>query len=147
MRDVIVCDLDGTLSLDEGRAEKHLRQGWKDWDAYYDACGEDSPNKPVIDLLNILYESERYDVWILSGRIDRTRETTEAWLKRHKVSYDNLVMRATEDRTQDTELKLQWVEQFGIRRRIQFVIEDRQRMVDAWRAAGFTVLQVAPGNF
>lgn len=147
MRDVIVVDLDGTLALDDGRAEKYLRKGKKDWDGYYDAAGDDLPNGPIIALVNTLYGSGNFDVWILSGRIERTREVTEEWLFTQEVLYDNLIMRATDDRTQDTELKLQWVERYNLKGRIRFVIEDRQRMVDAWRAAGFTTLQVAPGNF
>lgn len=147
MNGVIVVDLDGTLALDDGRAEKYLRRGKKDWDGYYDACAEDLPNERIIELVNALYTAGNYDVWILSGRIERTREVTEHWLYKNRVSYDNLIMRGTDDRTQDTALKLQWVEQYRLKERIRFVIEDRQRMVDAWRAAGYTTLQVASGNF
>lgn len=147
-RDVVICDLDGTLALDDGRAERYLRQGnIKDWDGYYAACADDEPNQPVIDLLTVLMDSMKYDIWILSGRVERTREITEQWLNDYHVDYDYLIMRPTDCRTQDTELKLQWVQEYSLANRIAFVIEDRQRMVDAWRAAGFTTLQVAPGNF
>jgi alkanesulfonate monooxygenase SsuD/methylene tetrahydromethanopterin reductase-like flavin-dependent oxidoreductase (luciferase family) len=145
MKDVIICDLDGTLALDEHRAEKYLRQEPKDWDSYFAACGEDEPNHPIIALLSSMEAG--YTVWILSGRSEAVREQTEEWLDKYGIYYDHLVMRPVDDRTQDTELKIKWANERKLKERTLFVIEDRQRVVDSWRAAGYTCLQVAPGNF
>jgi hypothetical protein len=57
------------------------------------------------------------------------------------------MLRGIEDRTQDDVLKLRWVEELGIKAKVLCIFEDRQRVVDAWRRAGYTCFQVAPGNF
>lgn len=145
-KDNIICDLDGTLALDEGRAEKYLRRGFKDWDGYFAACVDDEPNWDVIHILGELIG--RNHIWILSGRSESVREQTEQWLDKHRVDYDQLIMREVNDRTQDNELKLQWARTRDLTPdRVWFILEDRQRMVDAWRAEGYTTLQVAPGAF
>lgn len=142
---VVICDLDGTIALDEERADKCLRQGKKDWDAYYDLCHTDKPCAAVITILRqFAYD---HDIYILSGRIYRTLEATTTWLWEHGVPYNYLQLRGTDDRTQDTELKLRWAKELGLQERTLFVLEDRARMVKAWRDAGYTVLQVAEGNF
>lgn len=171
MKDTIICDLDGTIALDKHRNhflhpahkegcrrippdpldERDLKSGctcgWKrDWDSYYDHCGSDEPNWPVITLLRRM--SIDHKVLILTGRIERTREVTVCWLDRHGVPRENMHMRATEDRTQDDKMKIDWAKEYtGGPESVLFVLEDRQRVVDAWRAAGYTCFQVAPGTF
>jgi hypothetical protein len=145
---VIICDLDGTLALDHVRAKEFLHHPTnpRNWDAYFAACPNDEPNLPIIALLGAMF-NQGYDIWILSGRSMSVFDKTWDWLRKHNVPFDHLIMREIDDRTQDTELKLKWVEERGLKNKIRFIIEDRQRVVDAWRAAGFTVLQCAPGDF
>ena len=145
-KNVIICDLDGTISLDHGRAEKYLRgpEG-KQWDQYFSACDEDTPNEPVIKLLRWI--PQEYEVWILSGRSDSTLEKTVKWLEQNDVPYDELVMREAADRTDDFELKIRWLDEYKLRDRVLFVLEDRSRMVAAWRREQLEVFQVAPGEF
>jgi len=142
---IIITDLDGTIALDTGRAQECLHSGKKDWDAYYDRCDEDKPNEKIISMLNSF--RDKY-LWILSGRVNKTRSVTEAWLARHGLEFDHLVMRADGDHTDDHRLKLSWAQSFGFTpQRVWFILEDRDRMVQAWRDAGYTCLQVARGEF
>lgn len=146
-RDIVIVDLDGTLALDEPRAERYLRgpEG-KQWPQYFAACGDDEPNDAVIQLVRLLkYSGKR--IYIFSGRLDSVLKETKEWLSKHNVPYDKLVMRPADNRIDDTILKLQWTVEHEVKDRIWLVLEDRQRMVDAWRKAGYTCLQVAPGNF
>jgi hypothetical protein len=147
-RNVIICDLDGTLALDHGRAEKYLRgpEG-KQWDLYFSACDQDLPNIPVIQLLQ--WVPDTHEIWIISGRSSKPEvyDKTLVWLEVNNVPYDNLVMREANDRTNDFELKIRWLDEYNLRDRVLFVLEDRRRMVDAWRATGLAVFQVAPGEF
>ena len=146
MNEIIICDLDGTLALDQGRAQECLHSGKRDWDAYYDRCHEDLPNLKVIELLENF--SEIASIWILSGRVQRTRSVTLEWLETHRVPFHQLIMRADGDRTDDYELKLRWAQEFGMTpASVWFILEDRTRVVEAWRAAGYTCLQVAAGEF
>lgn len=142
---IVIVDLDGTLALDDGRAVKYLRTGpIKDWDGYFAACDQDPCNEPVADLVRMLWRNG-CDIHILSGRSESVREKTEAWLHRENIPYDFLIMRGETDRTQDDVLKIGWAT--DIRDRVWFVLEDRARVVKSWREAGFTCLQVAPGEF
>jgi phosphoglycolate phosphatase-like HAD superfamily hydrolase len=162
----IICDLDGTIALDHGRAH-HLHHPScakypnpnnhnvgclctaeeRDWKSYFDACETDEPCHAVIEVINALSQ-QGHDIWILSGRSMSASIKTLAWLKKYHVEYEYIQMRSVEDRTADDVLKLDWAEAFNLTpKNTLFVLEDRTRVVEAWRAAGFRCFQVAPGNF
>src|SRR5688572_19687600 len=102
-RKKIIVDLDGTLAL--GVHREHLvREPPRKWDEYYSLCHTDEPNQNVIELVKWL--ALKYDIVIITGRIERTRDVTEQWLEKHEVRCDLMLMRPTDCRVQDTELKL-----------------------------------------
>jgi hydroxymethylpyrimidine pyrophosphatase-like HAD family hydrolase len=146
MKRNIICDLDGTIALDDHRA--HLIQADPEnrkWDEYFSLCDGDTPNEAVIDLLRKLGD---HRIYLLSARSANVREKTEHWLDNNRVPYDLLMLRYEYDRTDDNVLKITWASTLGLTpKNTLFVLEDRQRVVDAWRAAGFTCFQVAPGKF
>jgi hypothetical protein len=160
-KDTIICDLDGTIALDHGRAAKYLHQEGcagrtkerpnctcrRDWDSYFFACGTDEPNWPVINMMRLLWE-DGYNIRILSGRANRVREITEKWLAEHAVPHHTLILRPENNREDDHKMKPELAFRQGWTPDcVLFVFEDRQRVVDAWRQLGYTVFQVAPGNF
>lgn len=155
-KDTIICDLDGTIALDHGRAKKYLHQegctgpGCKckrDWDGYFGACADDEPNWAVIDLLRLFFE-DGYNIRLLSGRSASIQGATEAWLRQHAVPYHTLILRPIDDRTDDHILKIVLAFTQGWHpENVLFILEDRQRVVNSWRDAGYTCFQVAPGNF
>jgi hypothetical protein len=140
---IIVVDLDGTLALDHHR-NHHLQRTPRDWDAYFAACRNDAPNYPVIALVQSLYECE-YKIHIVTGRRGDCFAATVEWLSEYDIPYDRLQMRDLGERLDDHLLKRHMVDEYFDK--ILFVIEDRQRVVDMWRASGLTCLQCAPGNF
>lgn len=126
-----------------------------DWNAFYDACDKDVPNMPVIRSLRKLILLS--DVWFFSGRSDRVRDKTIAWLQEHvlPLAYakyfkdEHLVMRRDGDYTPDDELKQQFLNNmlYVDRQRLVAVFDDRKRVVDMWRRNGIACFQVAEGNF
>ena len=148
MKDIIICDIDGTLCTDEHR--NHLVQGMdpkdRKWDEYFDLCHLDPPCVPVIAVL-VAMKRAGYKIHLMTARIDRVMDKTLDWLKRHEVPYDHITFRPTESRVQDNVLKTAWADALGGPERVLFVLEDRQRVVDAWRLAGYTCFQVARGDF
>lgn len=152
MRDVIIFDLDGTLSLTDHRIH-YLEARPKDWDSFYDECGNDEPNRPVIELLQDLSNrrrpmmARRDEIWILTGRTSRVRAKTIEWLQRYDIPTDRLIMRAEGDFSPDDQLKRRWIEEHGLRERVKYVFEDRDRVVEMWRTEGFTCFQVGEGSF
>jgi hypothetical protein len=146
-KDIIVCDLDGTLALDDHRSHLlHQPGGKRDWDAYFALCHLDKPNLPIIELTQELNENG-YEIYILTGRSETVKQPTINWLAKYRIPYSHLQMRRADSRTADDVLKVQWCSQLGISERVWLVLEDRDRVVKSWRDSGYTCLQVRPGNF
>jgi predicted kinase len=136
----VIIDIDGTVALHEGVRSPY------DTSLYH----LDKPNEKVIELVRLL-DREGYELLFTSGREAAFREATTAWIDRHVLPYDaryELFMRATGDTRNDAIVK---IELFDTHIRphfdVRFVLDDRNRVVEAWRAIGLTVLQVAPGDF
>jgi len=145
-KDVIIVDLDGTLALDHHRVHHlHGPNGERDWDTYFSLCSQDEPNHGIIAIVDKLRHF--YEIHILTGRSESVRDDTERWLSRHGVVYSELRMRPVSEREDDHTLKIKWGGELGGLSRVLVVFEDRARVVRAWRAAGYTVCQVAPGEF
>ena len=163
-KDVILCDLDGTLAdvnhrlhfINNPDGTKKTRKE-SDWDSFHTECINDAPNRDVIEIMeslirgawmgcNICGSYER-KVYFLSGRNDVVRAETVDWLQRHvheDWDYDELlVMRKANDRRPDTEVKLEMVQELGLTPDdVLCILDDRQCVVDMWRANGFRCLQV-----
>jgi predicted kinase len=153
----VICDLDGTLSLLNGRSP-------------YDAsnCDKDLPNLPVIEAVKALY-SQGFQILFTSGREDKYREPTIRFIEQHvrvqvpvswneesgpgpslttKVIDYKLFMRPTGDQRKDAIVKRELFDE-NIRGKfnVVFAYDDRNQVVDAWREMGLACFQVAPGNF
>ncbi len=129
-------DVDGTLALMQGRSPY-------DWHR----VGEDAPNPPVVELVRSLRAAGNAIV-VVSGRDGVARAATQAWLHRHEIPHDALLMRAAGDNRRDSIVKR---EIFDDRIRqvwhVKGVLDDRDQVVRMWRDLGLTCVQVAPGDF
>jgi predicted kinase len=143
----IICDLDGTLSLLNGRSP-------------YDAstCDNDLPNVPVIECVKAM-ALQGYKTLFTSGRENKFREPTIKFIEQHcniindatnelkTIDYD-LFMRATGDQRKDSIVKSELFDANVVGKyNVVFVLDDRNQVVDFWRRIGLTVFQVAEGNF
>lgn len=173
---MIVFDLDGTLALDAHRSGPlHGPKPLSDetWAAYFEACEGDEPNWPLVRILDqLLSHGEEVEVW--SGRSASVALATARWFGKvfdGKQTMARLVrsspipwgllleddvlathlavkMRHQSDRTNDHLLKQSWLSISRSRgKEVTLVFEDRQRVVDMWRAEGVVCCQVAPGEF
>ena len=141
----IICDLDGTLSInDHGRSFFEA-----------DDCDKDSLNEPVALVLQMAREF-CVQIIYLSGREDKYRKPTEKFLNIHDLDYDYetedidypLFMRKTGDNRPDDVIKWEiYKEHIEPNYTIQFILDDRKQVVDMWRSKGLTCFQVAPGDF
>ncbi len=155
MRPLYIFDIDGTLSLAHHR--QHILNDRDDshrWRRFYAACDKDLPNTPVIATMERLRITGA-DVWLFSGRSEEVRDKTITWLAEntsfmtHDLNGPMLSMRPEGDYTPDDELKASWFESMLIedKRRLVAVFDDRDRVVNMWRAKGVACFQVAPGDF
>jgi predicted kinase len=132
---IILCDLDGTLALMNDRSP-------------YDAssCFDDSVNFPVLAVLRS-YPAEQ--IIFLSGRSDKYEEQTRKFLD-VKCAFPNarLYMRKEGDFRKDSIVKKElFNNNIANDVNVDFVMDDRNQVVEMWRSLGLTCFQVADGNF
>jgi predicted kinase len=132
----ILVDVDGTLAHMGDRSPY-------DPTRYH----EDTVDEVVRDLVNAHYATgER--VIIFSARDDTYRASTYRWLAANDVAFDQLVMRPAGDTRNDAIVKDEMFEQhIAGKYNVRFVLDDRDRVINMWRAKGLKALQVADGNF
>jgi len=143
-----IFDIDGTLADCTHRLH-HIIGDTKDWDAFDEVGYLDTPIYPMIRVCNALYNAH-FEILLLTGRNERVRSCTELWLEKWGVCYNRMLMRGLKDRRQDTEVKLELLNSNYTpvqRESINSIFEDRQRLVDMFRAEGYHVCQVAKGDF
>ena len=147
---IVIFDLDGTLAdITVRRTLSTKENGKMDWDVFFnpDNIDLDVPNQKVVDMLDMIDNTDKYQIWILSGRSDVTKDVTISWLNKHGIRYDHLIMRDQDNLYMpDNDLKQSWLDTIG-KDNVAMVFDDRQQVVDMWRKNGLTTFQVADGDF
>lgn len=146
---IVIVDLDGTLALNQHRFHLINNEiGKPDWEKYFLACDQDVLNIPVAETVRSLKEAG-HKIHIFSARGKVAYDLTIEWLTKHSIAYDALTMREIGDFTPDEELKKQWLlsKYPKYAQDILCVFDDRDKVVDMWRALGLSCFQVAQGDF
>lgn len=144
-KDIIVFDLDGTLSDYTHRIHLITATPPK-LDLFAQECDKDILNEPVAYLYRLLYRT--YPMFICSARPEKVLGKTKTWLKNNYIDYKELRLRPEGDSTPDEVLKKQWLDEWKSRGlNIKMAFEDRDKVVKMWRDNGITCFQVADGNF
>lgn len=133
----IICDLDGTLALMNGRNPYNAQK-----------CEDDLLNVPVANVVS-QYEKLGYKIILLSGRHDTYKPETISWLENHKITYHSLIMRRAKDQRKDAIVKREFYEE-EVQNKfyVEMVLDDRNQVVDMWRKElGLTCFQVNYGDF
>jgi phosphoglycolate phosphatase-like HAD superfamily hydrolase len=141
----VVFDIDGVLSDAAGR-QHFIERGRRDWDAFFEACGEDPLVDEVARLLELL--DPTLAVVLLTGRPLRVRPQTLAWLIRYRLRWDLLVMRDRGDYAQVSRFKQGAVRElraFGLDLRLAF--EDDPRNRDMFHAEGVPCIYIHSGYY
>jgi phosphoglycolate phosphatase-like HAD superfamily hydrolase len=142
--DIVVFDIDGTLA-DVSERIHHVHKKPKNWDAFFEGMAQDRAIHSMVRLCNILHASG-IRIVLCSGRAEQYRQQTVAWLERESVRYHELRLRRDGDRRSDAIAKKEMLRDLD-RSRVLFIVEDRSRVVEMWRAEGYVCLQCAPGEF
>lgn len=140
---IAVFDIDGVLA-DARHREHHVSGPARDWDAFFAAVGEDPPIDEGIALLRATESGTR--VVLVSGRPERTRADTEAWLARNGVRVDELILRPDADRRPAATLKAGLLRALAEPSDVACVVDDDPAVVDRLVSLGyparlFTVLR------
>ena len=137
----VIVDIDGTIALKGNRSPF-------DWSK----VGLDSPNKPIIKLVNTLHDAGNIIIFV-SGRDSICKEETKKWIDTYFPNVAKwkylLFMRSENDNRKDCIIKKELFENH-IRDNyyIEWVLDDRSQTVNTWRnEIGLTTLQCADGDF
>ena len=141
----MVFDLDGVLS-DAASRQHYIEAGRRDWNAFFDACGDDPLIEEVGRVLELLDDDLR--IVLLTGRPARVQPQTLAWLHRYELRWDLLIMRDFGDYSAAREFK-QWtvreLRAAGFDLRLAF--EDDRRNLEMFRAEGVPCVYIHSGYY
>lgn len=141
----VVFDIDGVLS-DAATRQHFITSGRRNWDAFFEACGDDPLLDDVAQLLHLLDGS--LQVVLLTGRPVRVQRQTLAWLGRYDVRWDLLIMRDYGDYSAAREFKQATVDELrrqGFELRLAF--EDDRRNLEMFRSEGVPCVYIHSGYF
>lgn len=134
----ILVDIDGTLAHMDDRRSPY------DPTKYH----LDRFDSIVAEVARTYAEKLSCKIIVMSGRDERYRAETEQWLWNYGFRYHKLYMRPAKDTRNDAVVKNELFEKhIAGKWNVDFVLDDRDRVVAMWRAKGLKVLQVAEGNF
>ena len=141
-------DLDGVLSDAAGR--QHFIEGGsgrrRDWDAFFDACGDDPLIEEVAELLGLLDGSIR--IVLLTARPLWVQPQTLAWLERYDLRWDLLIMKHHGDYSAARDFK-RWtvpeLREHGLEPELAF--EDDRRNVEMFREQGVPCISIHSGYY
>jgi len=138
--EAVIVDIDGTVAKCQGVRNPY------DTTNYH----LDRPNPGVIRIVqDMAYRTVPKKILFVSGRDEKFRNVTEDWLYEHvKVPIEGFFMRPEGDTRRDDIVKLELFDKH-IRGNynIAFVLDDRDRVVKAWRSIHLLTLQVSEGDF
>ena len=136
----LICDLDGTLALSEG-----LRGTFE-----HNKAADDMVNAPILRIIQNFYADD-HEILYVSGREAKYRPQTVEFLTRCNAPWAvtlHLFMRETSDKRNDTIVKRELFNaNIAGKYYVNFVLDDRDRVVKMWRDLGLTCLQVNYGTF
>ncbi len=143
---MIIFDLDGVLS--DATARQHFLEGpgRKDWNGFFDACGDDPLIEEVARLTELL--DPEVVVVLLTGRPLRVQKLTVDWLERHEPHWDLLVMRPAGNYSAALEFKRRTVA--DLRQRgfdVRLAFEDDRRNYEMFREEGVPCIYIHSGYY
>ena len=144
----VIFDVDGTIADCEHR--RHLVDGSqpKDWNEFRAQTAFDSPVQWVCDIAK-RFIAQGDQVAFFSARNESERAVTESQI--HEWigdGHQGLFLRPDGSYDPDEVFKAELADKFEeIGGKIDLVFDDRNKVVDMWRARGTTVVQVADGDF
>lgn len=132
-----IFDIDGTLALKGDR---------NPYD--YSKVMEDELVSSVANCLNTL-KNNYYTIIICSGREanQECEDLTKEWLSANGIDYDFIFMRKEGDRRADYIVKEEMWRKICEDYYVEAMFDDRNQVVNHARKLGFTVFQVADGDF
>jgi hypothetical protein len=131
---IVIMDIDGVLA-DATHRQHFVEVRPKDWDGFFAAVGED----PVIAAgrERLLAETMVAQVVLVSGRPERTRTATAAWLADLGMGSPELILRPDSDHRRAADLKADLVCARWAADEIAVIIDDDESVVERLTSLGY----------
>ena len=137
--------MDGVLS-DAGGRQHYLDGPYRDWDAFFESCGDDLAVEEMLRLLDVI--DPRHAVVLLTARPIWVQPQTLQWLDRHGVRWDLLVMRDWGDYEVAREFKRRTVHELrGAGFSLELAFEDDQRNCEMFRDEDIPCVYIHSGYY
>jgi hypothetical protein len=137
-RPLAVFDLDGTLA-DTAHRQTYLERSPRDWAGFFAAAPQDPPLAEGVALAR--ESAAECEVVYLTGRPERCRADTVAWLAAHELPDGPLHMRGDTDRRPARVTKLAVLRRLARGRTVRMLVDDDELVCDEAERAGFTVVR------
>ncbi|MEU7701817.1 hypothetical protein [Streptomyces sp. NPDC039028] len=137
-RPLAVFDLDNTLAATAHR-QHFLERSPKDWDAFFAAAPDDPPLDEGVALCR--EAAEECDVVYLTGRPERCRRDTLAWLAAQGLPEGPVHMRRHRDFRPARVTKVETLRRLAADRAVRMLVDDDPLVCDAAEEAGFPVVR------
>lgn len=137
-RPLAVFDLDNTLA-DTAHRQRFLERRPRDWAAFFAAAPDDPPLAQGVALA--LESTRECEVVYLTGRPERCREDTVAWLAAQGLPEGRVWMRRNDDRRPARRTKLAILRSISRSREVRMLVDDDELVCDEAERAGFTVVR------
>jgi len=134
----VVMDLDGVLADTRARMQ-HLRARPRNWDAFFTEAASD-PVHPEGLALATEAAARGAALVYLSGRPERTREATQAWLEQVGAPAGPLLLRREDDRRPARVVKVEALRALAAQGPIAVLVDDDPDVVAAVRAVRPTLV-------
>ena len=137
MKNIILCDIDGTIANNDHR--QHFLEGKKDWDGFFSELVNDLPIQIIIDKV-IQEQANGKEIVFLTGRPERYRYSTMLWLKEYFNFEFRLLMREDNDQSNKIIVKDRIFQENFSHNEIYFVIDNDQKLLEMWREKNLKTL-------
>lgn len=138
----VLLDLDGT-AVDVRPVRHYVAGANRNFDKFHRASAYCPPNPAVLTLAHRCVELGLRIV-VMTGRSETYRALSAAWLEKHAVEYDVLLMRAAGDYRADRVVKEELLREVLQTYDVALAIDDNPGIIDLWRSKGIQVVEV-PG--
>ncbi len=140
MQKAVIFDIDGTIANNDER-QKILKDNVHNWQNFFNEMGNDTVNKAISEIYDIIKKTKKYKMLIVTGRPETYRKITEQWLIWNRIEYDNLYMRSENDCRSDVDVKREILQKIREQYDVSFVFDDRRSVVQMWREEGLVCFQ------
>ncbi|MFF2850927.1 hypothetical protein ACFVT5_32025 [Streptomyces sp. NPDC058001] len=137
-RPLAVFDLDGTLA-DTAHRQRFLERSPRDWNAFFAAAPDDPPLTEGVALA--LEYARECEIAYLTGRPERCRADTVAWLAARELPDGRIWMRRNDDRRPARRTKPEILRRLARDREIRVLVDDDDLVCDEVERAGFRVVR------